>query len=154
MRIPSALVVALCGTAAIAAGQSGTTKTHRLEATPTTVAYGNYWSEAKPMLLIAPGDIIEVDTLLTSAPNRLEKAGVSDAGIQASLRTIVEQVKDRGPGGHLLTGPVYVEGAEPGDALEVKVLSIDLAIDYGYNGCAGFIRENCTPGAGDRKSVV
>jgi acetamidase/formamidase len=38
---------------------------------------------------------------------------------------------------------VYVEGAEPGDALEVKVLSIDLAIDYGYNGCAGFLRENC-----------
>ena len=49
----------------------------------------------------------------------------------------------RGPGGHILTGPVYVEGAEPGDALEVKVLSIDLPIDYGYNGCSGFIPENC-----------
>src|SRR4030095_16307114 len=40
-------------------------------------------------------------------------------------------------------GPVYVEGAEPGDALEVKVLSIDFAIDYGYNGCSGFVPENC-----------
>jgi acetamidase/formamidase len=45
---------------------------------------------------------------------------------------------------------VYVEGAEPGDALEVRVLSIDLALDYGYNGCAGFVRENCTAGAGPR----
>src|SRR5213594_5270724 len=43
----------------------------------------------------------------------------------------------------MLTGPVYVEGAEPGDALEVKILSIDLAIDYGYNGCSGFMPENC-----------
>ena len=59
------------------------------------------------------------------------------ADIQASLRAIVEQVKDRGPGGHILTGPVFVTGAEPGDALEVKVLSIDLPIAYGYNGCSG-----------------
>jgi acetamidase/formamidase len=36
-----------------------------------------------------------------------------------------------------------VEGAEPGDVLEVKVLSIDLPIDYGYNGCSGFIPANC-----------
>jgi acetamidase/formamidase len=49
----------------------------------------------------------------------------------------------RGPGGHILTGPVYVEGAQPGDALEVKILSIDFSIDYGYNGCSGFIPENC-----------
>jgi acetamidase/formamidase len=41
---------------------------------------------------------------------------------------------------------VYVDGAQPGDALEVKILSIDFAIDYGYNGCAGFIRENCVQG--------
>src|SRR6266567_9139941 len=51
----------------------------------------------------------------------------------------------KGPGGHILTGPVFVEGAEPGDALEVKILSIDLAIPYGYNGCSGFVRENCAP---------
>ena len=38
---------------------------------------------------------------------------------------------------------MYVEGAEPGDALEVKILSIDFAIDYGYNGCSGFIAANC-----------
>jgi acetamidase/formamidase len=49
----------------------------------------------------------------------------------------------RGPGGHILTGPVFVEGAEPGDALEVKILAVDLALDYGYNGCAGYLPENC-----------
>lgn len=123
-------------------------KTHRLEASPSTVAYGYYWSEAKPALTVASGDIIDVDTMLTSTPERLERAGVAPGDVQASLRAIVDQVKDRGPGGHILTGPVFVTGAEPGDALEVKILSIDLPIAYGYNGCSGFIRDNCEPGRG------
>jgi len=121
-------------------------RTHRLEATPATVAYGYYWSEAKPALRIASGDMIDVDTMLTSTPDRLEKAGVKPEDVQASLRAIVTNVTDRGPGGHILTGPVYVEGAEPGDALQVDIVSIDLPIPYGYNGCAGFIRENCEQG--------
>lgn len=120
-------------------------RTHRLVATPATVAYGYYWSEATPALKIASGDIIDVDTLLTNSPAGLEKAGVPPEQVQASLRRIVTEVTGdrRGPGGHILTGPVFVEGALPGDVLEVKVLSIDLPIDYGYNGCAGFLPENC-----------
>ncbi len=50
-------------------------RTHRLEATPETVAYGYYWSEAKPVLRIASGDTIDVDTLLTSTPTTLARAG-------------------------------------------------------------------------------
>src|SRR5262245_42423063 len=121
-------------------------KTHRLQATPSTVAYGYYWSEAKPALRIASGDIIDVDTLLTNSPTGLARAGVADDKIQASLKAIVTEVTGdrRGPGGHILTGPVYVEGAQPGDALQVDILSIDPAIDYGYNGCSGFLRENCS----------
>ena len=132
--------------ASLSAQNSG--KTHRLEATPNTVAYGYYWSEAKPVLRIASGDIIDVDTLLTNSPMGLSRAGVADDKIQPSLKAIVEQVTGdrRGPGGHILTGPVYVDGAQPGDALQVDVLSIDLAIDYGYNGCSGFLRENCAQG--------
>src|ERR1700690_3440786 len=130
-------------TSAFAAGH--TPKTHRLEATPATVAYGYYWSDAKPVLSIASGDIIDVDTLLTNTPAGLAKAGIPDEKIQASLKAVVSEVtgERKGPGGHILTGPVYVEGAEPGDVLEVKILSIDLPIDYGYNGCAGYLPENC-----------
>jgi acetamidase/formamidase len=122
-------------------------QTHRLEATPATVAYGYYWSDAKPVLRVASGDIIDVDTLLTNTPRGLERAGVPPDDVQASLRAIVDAVTDKGPGGHILTGPVYVEGAEPGDALEVRILSIDLPIAYGYNGCSGFLKENCRPNA-------
>lgn len=131
------------------AAQQPAPKTHRLEATPSTVAYGYYWSEAKPVLRIASGDIVDVDTLLTNTPAGLSRAGVPDGKIQDSLKTIVTQLTGdkRGPGGHILTGPIYIEGAEPGDALEVKILSIDFPIDYGYNGCSGFLPENCARGA-------
>src|ERR1051325_3012082 len=115
-------------TIALAAQQKKTPKIHRLEATPETVAYGYYWSEAKPALRIASGDIIDVDTLLTNSPRGLVRAGVKPEDVQESLRKVVDTVTDKGPGGHILTGPVYVEGAEPGDALEVRILSIDIAI--------------------------
>src|SRR5688572_20294572 len=65
------------------------TTTHRLEATPETVAYGYYWSEAKPVLRIASGDIIDVDTLLTNSPAGLSRAGVPEEAIQDSLKKIV-----------------------------------------------------------------
>src|SRR2546430_334600 len=68
--------------------QTRAPKTHRLEATPATVANGYYWSEAKPALRIASGDIIDVDTLLTNTPMGLERAGVQPSRIQDSLKQI------------------------------------------------------------------
>src|SRR2546421_10286248 len=132
--------------------QTAQPRTHRLEVTPATVAYGYYWAEAKPALRIASGDIIDVDTLLTNSPTGLQRAGVPDAKIQSSLKAIVADVTGdrRGPGGHILTGPVYVDGAQPGDVLEVKILSIDFPLDYGYNGCSGILPENCDRSAPSR----
>jgi acetamidase/formamidase len=143
MFVPAAAIASVVLGVPAAAQQ-----THRLEATPSTIAYGHYDAGTPPVLRIKSGDIIDVDTLLTNTPAGLQRAGVAADQIQASLKAIVEQTPadKKGPGGHILTGPVFVEGAEPGDALEVKILSVDLAIPYGYNGCAGFVRENCTQG--------
>src|SRR5438309_12121608 len=89
-----------------AGGQRLEPKTYRLEATPSTVVYGYYWSEAKPALRIASGDIIDVDTLLTSTPMGLSRAGVPPEKIQDSLKAIVDQVTgdNRGQGGRIMTG--------------------------------------------------
>src|SRR5688572_1184268 len=89
LRVFAAAVVA---TAALVTPIAQTSRTHRLEATPSTVAYGYYWSEATPALKIASGDIIDVDTLLTNSPAGLEKAGVPPDKVQASLRRIVAEV--------------------------------------------------------------
>jgi acetamidase/formamidase len=149
---PVAVFISLLGLAP--ASSQPASHTHRLEATPTTVAYGYYWSEAEPVLRIASGDVIDVDTLLTNSPGGLRRGGVPDDKIQPSLIAIADAFPrgsaGRGPGGHILTGPVYVDGAEPGDVLQVDVLSIDLPIDYGYNGCSGYIPENCDRSAGQR----
>src|SRR5438128_12114965 len=77
-------------------------KVHRIEATPETVAYGYYWSEAKPALRIASGDVIDVDTLLTNITTRLQSAGVPEDKIQESLKAIVTDVTgdQKGPAGH------------------------------------------------------
>ena len=128
---------------------------HHLAATPTTVAYGYYWSEAKPALHVSSGDIVEVETMLTNTPSGLERLGVKPQDIPQALRDIVAQDTGslRGPGGHILTGPIYVDGADSGDVLEVRIKSISLPIDYAYNGCRGFIPELCGP-PGTRVSTL
>ena len=106
---------------------------YQLKATPATVAWGYYWSQAKPVLRIKSGDVVEIQTMLTNSPERLASAGVAEDQIEPALKAIYAEVKDKGPGGHILTGPVFVEGAEPGDTLEVRIRKIDYAIPYAYN---------------------
>ncbi len=118
-----------------------------LQATPGTVAYGYYDAAAPPVMRIQSGDRVRVHTLITSTPQRLEAAGVPKEQIEASLREVVDKVpaEKKGPGGHILTGPIYVEGAEPGDVLEVRIEAIDLAVPYSYNGFrpgAGFLPQD------------
>jgi len=108
--------------------------TYQLKPTPKTVSWGYYSASASPVLRVHSGDSVEMQTLLTSSPKALANAGVPADQIEQSLRDIFDQVKNRGPGGHILTGPVYVEGAEPGDVLEVRIKAIRLAIPYAYNG--------------------
>ncbi|HZX95778.1 MAG TPA: acetamidase/formamidase family protein [Myxococcales bacterium] len=118
---------------------------HRLDPSPTTVAWGYYDAKAKPVLRVKSGDTLVVRTLLTSSPERLEGAGVAPDQVEPALREIYKSVTDKGPGGHILTGPIFVEGAEPGDALEVRIGKIELAIPYAYNGFGpkrGFLPED------------
>ena len=123
--------------------------THRLVAGPSTVAFGHYDPNKPGVLRIDPGDIVEVTTMLTSNPTRLQQMGLPAEEVQSNLAAIYDEVTDRGPGGHILTGPIHIEGAEPGDVLEVRILSVDYSIPYGYNGCSGFVRDLCDP---DRRS--
>ncbi|MDD5544506.1 MAG: acetamidase/formamidase family protein [Acidobacteriia bacterium] len=110
------------------------TERHVLKASPQTVAWGYYDASAKPAMRIRSGDTVEVHTLITSSPERLEGAGMPPDQVEPALRAVFKEVTNKGPGGHILTGPIYIEGAEPGDVLEVDILSIRLAIPYAYNG--------------------
>lgn len=109
------------------------TGAYLLKPSPKTVVWGYYSASSPPVLRVKSGDTVQVQTLITSSPERLEGAGTPPDQVEQSLRDITREVKDKGPGGHILTGPIYVEGAEPGDVLEVRIKAIKLAIPYAYN---------------------
>jgi len=119
---------------------------HSLKAEPKNIAWGYYSATAKPVLRVQSGDTVTIQTV-SGTPARLEAAGLPAAQIQPELRAVYEQVKDRGPGGHLLTGPVYIEGAAPGDTLEVRILDVKLDVPYAYNSFrpgSGFLPDDFT----------
>jgi len=101
-----------------------------LPATPSTVVWGYYSSQAKPVLTVKSGDTVRIQTLSTCAPERMKAAGVPVPQYDQDIHT---QVTDRGPGGHILTGPVALEEAEPGDVLEVQIQKIDIDVSFACN---------------------
>lgn len=133
--------------ASFMAGAPAAAATHELQATPQTVAWGHYDATSRPVLTIQSGDTVVIHTLLTNSPTGLEKAGVLPADVEPALRSVYAGVSasERGPGGHILTGPIAIEGAEIGDTLEVRIRKIDLAIPYAYNAFrygAGFLTDD------------
>ncbi len=148
---PASAILILAGMAFAVSGagaqERATSATHTLKATPQTVAWGYYDAAAEPVLRIQSGDTVVFETLLTNSPSGLEKAGLPADQVQQNLRDIYKEIATHGPGGHILNGPVYIEGAEPGDTLEVRIQKIDLAIPYAYNGFrfgAGFLTQDYT----------
>src|SRR6201998_1943555 len=105
----------------------------QLKPTPKTVVWGYYDAKAPPALRIKSGDTVEIQTLIASNPERFESAGIAADQTESAIREIFREVKDKGPGPHILTGPIFIEGAEPGDALEVRIQQIRLAIPYAIN---------------------
>jgi acetamidase/formamidase len=107
---------------------------YTLVPSPQTVQIGNFNAATKPVLTIESGDIVTIETAAAMEPAEIEQSGVVPPSVVPDYtRAIYREVKDRGPGPHILTGPVAINGAQPGDVLEVRILAIDLAVDYGYN---------------------
>ena len=118
---------------------------HQLKASPETVVVGHYWSESKPVLIIKSGDTVTIETVGTANVAALERLKVPADQIPDSLRAITAAKLDRGPGGHINTGPIYIEGAEPGDVLELHIDKITLPVPWAYNGfrpTSGFLKED------------
>ncbi len=139
-RVVFATILALASMRAAAA-------TFELAPTPQTVAWGHYDATSKPALTIKSGDTVVIHTLLTNSPAGLAKAGVAPSDIEPALKAVFDGVpqSERGPGGHILTGPIAIESAEIGDTLEVRILKVDLAIPYAYNAFrygAGFLTDD------------
>lgn len=128
----SFLTVAVLLLSAVASAQAPPAA---LLATPETVAWGYYWAKAKPVMTVHSGDTVRIQTLSTCGPTeRMIAEGVAAKDIPDYNAKIYSEVKDRGPGGHILTGPLAIAEAEPGDVLEVDILKIDIDVPFACNG--------------------
>ena len=99
-----------------------------LGASPETVHWGWFDATQPPVRTIASGDTIAIESV-SGGPANLPGPGYH---VPPELLAIHEASERMVPG-HILTGPVAVEGAEPGDVLQVDILSVTPRQDWGYN---------------------
>lgn len=118
--------------AAVALAQSS--RPHELKLLPENVHWGYYEAALKPVLRVPSGDTIRVEAMVAAGLRRLRAVGVSESEIPDALKIVERTVTERGPGAHPLTGPIWIEGAEPGDVLEVKILGFEFLHPYGVTG--------------------
>lgn len=104
------------------------TPKHHLPSNSDTVHWGFWDAILPPVLTVASGDIVTIETL-SGEPEDMPSA--SAMIVEGHLD--VHRKAERGPGPHFLTGPIYVDGAEVGDVLEVKIIDIRFRQDWGWN---------------------
>jgi len=98
---------------------------------PATVQWGYFAAEAKPVLTVKSGDTVTVDTIC-GIPDMLQELGAATDDPIREMKEMYDKVKDRGPGPHFMTGPIAIDGAAPGDVLEVEIVDIRLRSPYGW----------------------
>ena len=112
-----------------------------LSSTPENVIWGWIAADRAPVLRVKPGDAVRIDTVTHQGINTRDdpvtyfgRAGISAEKVLPDAIEIFQRVKrEENAGPHLLTGPVYVDGAQPGDMLEVRVLDVAIRVPYGVN---------------------
>ncbi|MGG6293073.1 acetamidase/formamidase family protein [Leptolyngbya sp. AN02str] len=113
---------------------------YEVKSTPENVIWGELFKpDSAPILTVKSGDRIRMETvshegILADQGDTvafLTGAGIKESEILPDQLTIKGQVPKSGPGPHVVTGPIYVEGAEPGDVLEIKTIDIDYRAPYG-----------------------
>src|SRR3954468_4519089 len=102
---------------------------HHLHASPETCHWGFFEAKLKPVLTVASGDEVTVDTI-TGGPETVPDRGKFHVPPELDE---VHANNERMVPGHILTGPIAVDGAEPGHVLEVEILEVKLRQDWGYN---------------------
>ncbi len=100
---------------------------HHLAATADTCYWGYIDRDQPPCLEIDSGDIVHVEAITHHAGDAPDL--LMDDGIRAIWSAIAED--RRGPGVHIMTGPIHVRGAEPGDTLAVRILDMTPRLPYG-----------------------
>ncbi|HET9830171.1 MAG TPA: acetamidase/formamidase family protein [Vicinamibacterales bacterium] len=140
----SAAAVAVSMIALQAAEPAATPAVH-VRSTPENVVLGVFPIDRAPVAKVASGAVVRIDTLSQRGATQQEdpvmflgKFGVKPDEILQDVKDLwaarnAKPASERGGGGHILTGPIYVEGAEPGDTLAVEMIELTTRVPYGIN---------------------
>ncbi len=142
--------------------------TYHLPSTPDTIHRGILSPDLKPVLRVKSGDTVKIDTIshggLQGDPVKFfAAAGIPKSEVLPDAVAVAAMPKPApspnvqpagfgpGGGGHILTGPIYIEGAEPGDMLEVRILAVTPRVPYGVNNAgSGGAAPGMLPGRGSK----
>jgi acetamidase/formamidase len=108
---------------------------------PETVNWGYLWGAAEPIAIVEPGAEVTIDTvshegILSDQGDPVgffARFGIPAEAVLADAVTVYTKVQHSGLGGHIVSSPIYVEGAEPGDVLAVRILEVTPRTPYGVN---------------------
>jgi acetamidase/formamidase len=111
------------------AGRAEAPQVHVLRATPATVQWGYFDASTPPVAHVNSGDIVMIECLAHHAGD------APDLMVDDGVRSVYEAIprEQRAPGVHIVTGPIFVRGAEPGDTLECRVLNLEPRLPFGSN---------------------
>jgi acetamidase/formamidase len=131
----------LASSAAAQPAPSGAAADASLRSTPDTVIWGYFAADAPPVLRIRSGQTVRIDTVSHSGMNTADdpvtffgRGGIPPDQVLADVIDIYHKVPHpKGASAHVLTGPIYVEGAAPGDMLEVRIIALEHRVPYGVN---------------------
>ena len=148
---PVALLVAVatasCGVSGSASdleqAEEASPPQHVVPSTPNNVSWGWFPIDKDPVVRVQPGETVRIHTLTHVGATQDEPPvelitswGIPEEEIPTDLVAFWESRDGRpreGRSGHVITGPVYVEGAEPGDALVIEILDIETRVSWGAN---------------------
>ena len=117
--------------------------TYHVPSSPENVTWGWFPIERDPVLTIRSGETVRVDTLTHAGSTQREPPETYLGAMGVEPDDILQDVRDfwaardgrprDGRSGHVITGPIYIEDAEPGDTLEVAILALETRVPYGVN---------------------
>ncbi|WP_420438500.1 acetamidase/formamidase family protein [Candidatus Palauibacter sp.] len=120
---------------------------HLVASRPETLNWGWYPIDKEPVLRISSGETVRIQTLTHVGATQNEDPVAFLTGLGVPREEILDDVIDfwasredrprEGRSGHVITGPIHIEGAEPGDMLEIRILDIETRVPWGVNSTSG-----------------
>lgn len=144
--VPCLISLAIVGCAApegMSSADGGGEVDHVVPSRPETLTWGDFPLDREPVLHMSSGQVVAIQTISHAGATQDEEpiAYLASMGIPAD--EVLEDVLDfwasrgerprEGRSGHIITGPIYIDGAEPGDVLEVEILGLETRAPWGVN---------------------